>query len=101
MALKKPVIATIGGGTNEIVEDSKTGFLVQHSNPESIAENIEILLNNKILSEKMGFYGHQKVVKKFSLNGMINEYMTSYRRVLNNNLIKREKHNDNPIKVIQ
>ena len=38
MALEKPVIATAGGGTNEIVIDNKTGFLIKQSNPEELAE---------------------------------------------------------------
>ena len=33
MALSKPVIATLGGGTSEIVKDAKTGFLILPSNP--------------------------------------------------------------------
>jgi len=33
MALGKPVVATIGGGTNEIVQDQITGFLISQSNP--------------------------------------------------------------------
>ncbi len=46
MAIGKPVIATSGGGTDEIVEDQKTGLLVSTSNPDELAEKIEFLLNN-------------------------------------------------------
>ena len=33
MALGKPVIATDGGGTKEIVDDGETGFLIGQSDP--------------------------------------------------------------------
>ena len=34
MALGKPVIATDGGGTKELIVDGKTGFLVQPKSPD-------------------------------------------------------------------
>jgi len=46
MALGKPVIATSGGGTNEIVQDQLTGFLISQSNPIELAEKVEILTRN-------------------------------------------------------
>jgi len=44
MAMELPIVAVNSGGTPEIIEDKKTGFLVESSNPVKLAERlIEIL----------------------------------------------------------
>ncbi|MRS03581.1 glycosyltransferase, partial [bacterium] len=45
MALGKPVIATCGGGTSEIVDNNNSGFLIHQSSPDEMAEKIDLLLN--------------------------------------------------------
>jgi glycosyltransferase involved in cell wall biosynthesis len=82
MALGKPVIATSGGGTNEIVEDGKTGFLVGPSNPTELAEKMGILLNNLQLRESMGIAGKERILNYFSIDLMINKYIDLYRELL-------------------
>jgi glycosyltransferase involved in cell wall biosynthesis len=84
MALGKPVIATSGGGTNEIVADLKTGFLIGTSNPEELAEKIELLLDNVKLREGMGLAGKEWIVKYFSIDLMINKYINLYNDLLKN-----------------
>jgi len=81
MALGKPVVATDGGGTKEIVEDNKTGFLVSPSNPEELAGKIEILLNDSDMQRKMGHYGYERVNKEFSIGLMVNKYMNLYKNI--------------------
>jgi glycosyltransferase involved in cell wall biosynthesis len=78
MALKKPVIATNTGGTKELVLDGKTGFLVPTGNPIRMAERIEQLLDNKMLSVKMGKEGRQRIERKFNLKKMTNSYIDLY-----------------------
>ena len=78
MALGKPVIATEGGGTKEIVEDMETGFLVDQSNPEQLAEKIEILLNDAGLRTEMGVKGKARVSQLFSIETMTKKYVEIY-----------------------
>lgn len=75
MALGKPVIATSGGGTVEIVEDQKTGFLIGLSNPDELAEKIEILLNDEELRNKMGLAGKERIRDFFSIEKMVEKYI--------------------------
>lgn len=82
MALGKPVIATSGGGTNEIVKDNETGFLVNQSDPEELAGKMEILLNDDDLRTKMGLAGKKKVLTGFSIEQMISKYCDLYRSLV-------------------
>lgn len=62
--MKKPVIATSVGGIPELIEDGKTGFLINKQNEDELIEKISILLNQKI--DDFGENGRNFVSKKFS-----------------------------------
>lgn len=81
MALAKPVIASNGGGTNEIVVDNQTGFLINPSDPFALAEKIEVLLADSVLCEKMGLSGKQRVHEIFSIDSMVSKYISAYKNV--------------------
>jgi len=78
MALAKPVVATDGGGTKELISDEVTGYLVQRESELEIAEKIKELLNNEILRNKMGQNGKDRIHEKFNINSMINEFVKIY-----------------------
>src|SRR3989449_8023775 len=61
MALRKPVVATDGGGTQELVVEGETGFLVPPKNPDRLAARIEYLLDNPEIARHMGEAGGTKV----------------------------------------
>jgi glycosyltransferase involved in cell wall biosynthesis len=82
MAFGKPVIATSGGGTNEIIEDKITGFLITPSSPTELAERIEELLNNDNLRMQMGRAGKQRIENFFSINKMMEKYIEVYKALL-------------------
>jgi glycosyltransferase involved in cell wall biosynthesis len=82
MALGKPVIATMGGGTIEILQNNITGFLVNPSNPDELAEKAELLLNNEQLRIKMGTAGKERAKSNFSIDAMINKYIDGFNRVM-------------------
>lgn len=82
MSLEKPVIATDGGGTNEIIEDYKTGYLVKVSNPIELAEKMAILLNEKELCNRMGKAGKQRVEALFSINKMVYAFIDNYKSLI-------------------
>ncbi len=73
--MEKPVIATNVGGISEIIKDKETGFLVEKGNSNQIIEKISILLDDKVLSKKMGIKGRCFVEKKFSWNKIAKDFI--------------------------
>jgi glycosyltransferase involved in cell wall biosynthesis len=81
MALEKPVVATAGGGTNEIVIDNETGFLIDPSNPKELADKLEVLLDNSELRTNMGMAGKKRAIEEFSVEKMITKYCDLYKMI--------------------
>lgn len=83
MALGKPVAATDGGGTKELVLHGETGFLIKSHNANDMGERIEQLLEDKDLAISMGNAGRERIKREFNLEKMTNLYIALYERVLN------------------
>jgi glycosyltransferase involved in cell wall biosynthesis len=83
MASGKPVIATRGGGTDEIVQDGMNGFLIEPKNPEQIIEKIELLKKNSEYSRKLGKNAYDWVFKKFNIETMTDSYINLYHKFQN------------------
>ena len=62
--MEKPVIATNVGGINELMENGKTGFLIEKNNSKDLEEKILLILK-EITSQKMGSEGKKFVIKNF------------------------------------
>lgn len=62
-----PCISTNEGAISDIIEDGKTGFVVERQNPEQLEGRIETLLNDKKLREEMGSAGRIKFEQEFAL----------------------------------
>jgi len=83
MALRKPVIATEGGGTKELVIDNSTGYLIKSESAEDLARKILYLLEHHETAKRMGIEGKRRIQTDFSLEKMTNSYMRLYKRLLN------------------
>ena len=64
--MKKPVVATNVGGNQEMMIDSKTGFLVQQGSHEQLIDKLSLLLEDKELAKKMGNEGRKFVEETFN-----------------------------------
>lgn len=82
MALGKPVIATAGGGTNEIVDEGKTGMLVSQSDVNDLYQKMEILISDPEMCKQMGKAGKDKIVNHFSIDKMVKDYIVNYRSLI-------------------
>jgi glycosyltransferase involved in cell wall biosynthesis len=91
MAMGKAVIASLGGGTNEIIENNVTGFLINPSSPQELSEKIEMLVNNIELRKTMGVAGKHRIEDHFSINSMVNKFIDVYKNFqLNSAPVNRE-----------
>jgi glycosyltransferase involved in cell wall biosynthesis len=68
MARAKPVVGGAHGGAPEVIEDGKTGYLVQHGDVAQLASSIDTLLANPELAKQMGARGRERVEKEYRFN---------------------------------
>ena len=78
MALGKPVIATEGGGTIEIVIQEKTGFLVKDNDFLELVRIVNFLIDNPNIAKKMGGSGLNCIKENFSIHKMVNSHYNIY-----------------------
>jgi len=67
MAMQKPVIASKLGAPLEIIEDQKTGILVEPNNPDKLVESIIDLLQDRQKRELLGRAGRAMVARKYTI----------------------------------
>lgn len=80
MACKKPVVSSYFGGPKEVVSSGKTGYLVNPSNVDLIAEKILDLLKNPEKARKFGEAGYERAREYFSLDRQIKETLKWYKK---------------------
>ena len=68
MACGKPVIGGAHGGAPEVINDGKTGYLVEHGDAGQLATSLEALLADPTLGREMGARGRERVEKEFRFN---------------------------------
>ena len=71
MLMARPVVAFDVIGPSELVEDKVTGFLLQDSGWERIAEAVDTLLADTEMMVRMGQAGRHRVVESFSIDKYI------------------------------
>ncbi len=82
MAHGVPVIASRVGGLPEIVEDGVTGVLVSNQAQE-VAREIQRLLADGPLAQRMAARARARVEKEFSTGRMVQDTLRVYERILN------------------
>lgn len=82
MALRKPVVATDGGGTSDLVEEGASGFLVPAGDVDSLEARIRQLLDDHALCRRMGEHGRQRIVRDFLIGDTLEKFCALYRRLL-------------------
>lgn len=78
MSLSKPVIATEGGGTNEVIVDGVNGFLLKNKDADTLVEKILYLYSNPEVAKKMGEQALKTIHEKFMLDRMTEEFIAVY-----------------------
>jgi glycosyltransferase involved in cell wall biosynthesis len=82
LAHKKPIVATSVGGTPEIIEDGKNGFLVKPSDPNNLAKAILSLLEYSEKRNHIVGNGLSSLYPKFSPQNRAIQILSLYREIL-------------------
>jgi glycosyltransferase involved in cell wall biosynthesis len=78
MSSSKPMVATRVGGIPELVEDWKTGFLVDRGDVQAIADRILKLIADPELRDRMGGAGREVARERFDLERNVEKVVGSY-----------------------
>jgi glycosyltransferase involved in cell wall biosynthesis len=78
MAVGLPVLTTSVGGNPEIVDDSRTGRLVEPLNPDAIATGLVAMCRDRARWREMGEAGRKRVEERFEIRTMIRNYEALY-----------------------
>ncbi len=79
MACGRAVIATDSGDISKMIEDGKTGYIVQRQDDEALVKCMEELFYNRNLCRIMGEAGRAKAEKEFPLSRLAQETLKAYR----------------------
>lgn len=82
MAAAKPVIATKGGGTQEIITDGTDGYIIPPCQAEAAAAIILDLLADENKAKQIGDAAKETIVERFSLDDMVGRYKKLYKDIL-------------------
>lgn len=82
MASGLPVVATAVGGNPELVADGVTGTLVPSRDPDALAAALADYLEHPAKMIAHGQAGLARVRESFSLEVMVNRYLTVYQQLL-------------------
>ena len=83
-SMKKPIIASDIGGSNETIVKNQTGFLFEAGNPESLSKKIiEVLNLGESRLKLIGIEGRKNIIKKFNVEKMCFSTYSEYKKLLN------------------
>jgi colanic acid/amylovoran biosynthesis glycosyltransferase len=73
MATRLPVVSTTIGGIPEMVVENETGFLIQPGDTVALADAIEKVVDDRLLAQKLGQAGYERVQELFSIDRNVRE----------------------------
>jgi L-malate glycosyltransferase len=81
LACGVPVITTDVGGTAELVEDGRTGFVVPKSDPPALANAMRRIIEDKETAGRMRDEGRRMVLKNFSAEARAGRIISLYEEI--------------------
>ena len=82
LLMEKPVIATKIGGIPELIEDGKTGFLIESGDHEDLIKKINLVFDQPTMASNMGSKGKEIMRENFSWNNIAKKFAL----ILNQNI---------------
>ena len=82
-AMRRPILASNHGGSTETIVNGKSGFLFENNNPESLAENLNKLIEmDKDKLQSIGNEGRKNILKKFDVEQMCYSTFLEYKKLI-------------------
>jgi len=81
-ALNKPLIATLGGGNGELIQEGHSGFLIGQKAPDELAEKIAFFLEDDKRRVDFGNKGRERIENEFTIEKMINAFTNAYSAII-------------------
>jgi glycosyltransferase involved in cell wall biosynthesis len=78
MAAALPIVASAVGGIVELVDDGRTGLLVQAGNPKALADRIGTLIANRDLAARLGRAARHEAQARYSFDRMVGAFERIY-----------------------
>jgi len=83
-SMKKPIIASNIGGSNETIVNNKTGFLFESGSADSLSDMLTEVINlDTSTLNSIGNEGRKNVLKKFNIEKMCFNTYSEYKKLLN------------------
>lgn len=108
MSMSLPCVATDVGGTNEVIENGKNGFLADFADTETFGNHIKKLADNTDLRLQMATEARKRIVEHFNIETITGQYVklfelikigerngTSIQQILDNSNSEQNKTSNN------
>ena len=82
MAAGRPVVVSRFAGTSEIIEEGRTGFVVDALDVEDLAGRIRVLLQGAELAARVGAAGRELVKRRFTTARCASDYLGVFERLV-------------------
>jgi glycosyltransferase involved in cell wall biosynthesis len=79
---RKPLVSFRVCGISEVIEDEKTGYIIENGNEEAAAERLEYLWQRRTLIEEMGNNAYDRVSYSYDADKMAREELSLYSSIL-------------------
>lgn len=83
--MARPVVATRVGGLPEVVEDGRTGILVESEDVAAMARAVVDLLKSPTLAREVGVRARERALRCFGIDRYVDEYEKVFHRVVEEN----------------
>ena len=81
--MRRPILASNHGGSTETIVDGTSGILFKNNNPESLAENLNKLMEmDKDKLQSIGNEGRKNILIKFDVEKMCQSTFSEYKKLL-------------------
>lgn len=80
----RPVIATCHGGPSEIIDNGRTGILIDPENPRTLRKALITIFQDELKARRMGEQARKHIINNYSWVAEAKAYATLYEEVGNN-----------------